>query len=59
MICHLRGDAICQLVELRVDELEDWNDLIAVLRDRLLPAIVTCRPTWEGGHSEHDRLLDQ
>ena len=39
------------LVELRVDKLEDVSVLVRLLDAKLLPAIVTCRPTWEGGHS--------
>ncbi|CAI7838809.1 unnamed protein product [Closterium sp. NIES-54] len=38
--------------ELRVDHLTEFDpsvDLPALLNDRCLPVIVTCRPTWEGG----------
>jgi len=36
------------LVELRLDGVADV-DVAAALRGRRLPAIVTCRPVWEGG----------
>ena len=45
------------LVELRLDTASD-PDVAAVLQDRQRPVIVTCRPTWEGGHfqgSEEER----
>ena len=38
------------LVELRVDVFD--GDVNALLAGSILPAIVTCRPTWEGGQSE-------
>lgn len=47
-------EAGAQMVELRVDMLEDEEALEILLRDRVLPAIVTCRPEWEGGRSELD-----
>src|SRR5579862_5564244 len=37
------------MVELRLDGVEDVN-VRGALRGRLLPAIVTCRAAWEGGH---------
>lgn len=40
------------LVELRVDSLTDANDVARLARESILPCIVTCRPTWEGGHSQ-------
>jgi 3-dehydroquinate dehydratase len=51
------------LVELRLDGI-DRPDAAAALEGRLRPAIVTCRPRWEGGEfdgSEQERrqiLLD-
>jgi 3-dehydroquinate dehydratase/shikimate dehydrogenase len=42
------------LVELRIDELEDEETLQILLKDRVLPAIVTCRPEWEGGRCTLD-----
>lgn len=49
------------LVELRVDTVRDPS-AAGALAGRRLPAIVTCRPTWEGGHfagaeEERRRLL--
>jgi 3-dehydroquinate dehydratase / shikimate dehydrogenase len=46
------------LVELRLDTLAD-PDVAGALDGRKSPVIVTCRPTWEGGHfagSEEERL---
>src|SRR5207247_1144392 len=45
------------LVELRLDSVSDPN-AAGALAGRRRPVIVTCRPTWEGGHfagSEEDR----
>ncbi len=42
--CH---DA--DLVELRLDDVRDL-DVARALRGRQQPVVVTCRPTWEGGH---------
>ena len=45
------------LVELRLDTVSD-PDVAGALAGRKLPVIVTCRPTWEGGHfkgSEEER----
>ena len=39
------------LVELRIDKLEDMEDLEELLDEKVCPAIVTCRPTSEGGFS--------
>jgi len=36
------------MVELRLDGVQDI-DVVGALAGRTLPAIVTCRPTWEGG----------
>lgn len=47
-------EAGAQMLELRVDALEDEEILGILLRDRVLPAIVTCRPEWEGGQCELD-----
>jgi 3-dehydroquinate dehydratase/shikimate dehydrogenase len=46
-------------VEYRVDTFTDLAGIEAVLAASPLPAIVTCRPTWEGGEcelSDGDRL---
>src|ERR1043166_7393962 len=45
------------LVELRLDTVKDPN-VGGALAGRKLPVILTCRPTWEGGHftgSEEER----
>ena len=45
------------MVELRLDSVAD-PDVAAALDGRQIPAIVTCRPTWEGGQfsgSEQER----
>lgn len=39
------------VVELRVDRVTEPDIVTAVVRDCALPAIVTCRPNWEGGES--------
>jgi 3-dehydroquinate dehydratase/shikimate dehydrogenase len=49
--------ANADLVELRLDTVSDPN-VAGALAGRKLPAIVTCRPQWEGGHfkgSEEER----
>jgi 3-dehydroquinate dehydratase / shikimate dehydrogenase len=48
------GAAGAELIELRIDTLRADADLDALLKSCPLPAIVTCRPTWEGGLSELD-----
>jgi 3-dehydroquinate dehydratase/shikimate dehydrogenase len=54
-----RRDAVADadLIELRLDTVSD-PDVAGALADRRRPAIVTCRPVWEGGQfrgSEEDR----
>ena len=54
-----RRDAVrdADLVELRLDGLAD-PDVAGALEGRRVPAIVTCRPEWEGGRfagSEDER----
>ena len=58
-LCAAR-DAVrdADIVELRLDGVRD-PDVAAALSGRRLPAIVTCRPAWEGGRfdgSEDERL---
>lgn len=54
----LAGEHGADVVEYRVDELfSGLDDLPAVQRlveGSPLPCIVTCRPTWEGGHYDGD-----
>jgi 3-dehydroquinate dehydratase/shikimate dehydrogenase len=40
------------MVELRMDSLSSAEALAPLLKDSPLPVTVTCRPTWEGGHSD-------
>ena len=60
-----RRDAVrdADLVELRLDGIGD-PDVAGALDGRRLPAIVTCRPTWEGGkfdgsEEERHRILGE
>ena len=50
----LAAEAGADMVELRIDALTlaDAADLGELIEQAVLPCIVTCRPTWEGGHSE-------
>ena len=52
----LAAERGADLVELRVDELEDASVLGRLLADQRLAVIVTCRPTWEGGRSTRSDL---
>ncbi len=45
----LAAEAGADTVELRIDTFE--GDVAALVQKSILPAIVTCRPTWEGGRS--------
>lgn len=47
-------EAGADMVELRIDRLRDPSVTSLLLADRLLPAIVTCRTTSEGGFSPLD-----
>lgn len=59
-----RADAIraaelgADIVEYRIDRLFDSSDdepeVLRLVEDSPLPCIVTCRPTWEGGHYDGD-----
>lgn len=45
------------LVEIRLDHLTTFNpspDLHTLIQDRLLPVLITYRPTWEGGKYDGD-----
>ena len=46
------AEAGADLIELRVDHLADASSLAAILAACPVPAVVTCRPVWEGGYSE-------
>src|SRR6478735_3793013 len=46
------AEAGADLVELRIDHLTEAALVDEVVRAAPVPTIVTCRPTWEGGHSE-------
>lgn len=51
------GDADADMVEVRMDYAREL-DVAGVLAGRPCPILVTCRPTWEGGHfqgSEEER----
>src|SRR4051812_31166798 len=48
----LAAEAGADLVELRVDSFAEPAALAGLAAQSILPLIVTCRPTWEGGQSE-------
>lgn len=53
------AEAGADLVELRIDRLTDVDQIRQLTARTIIPCIVTCRPTWEGGESEledHQRL---
>jgi 3-dehydroquinate dehydratase/shikimate dehydrogenase len=52
----LAAEAGADVVELRIDALDNASIITQLLKPGLLPAIVTCRPTWEGGQSRLDDL---
>lgn len=43
------AEAGATLVELRVDQFTDRVQVGQLVRESILPCVVTCRPTWEGG----------
>src|SRR5690349_4121457 len=47
----LAAEAGANLVELRLDDLTDEQEVRQIVQASLLPCILTCRPTWEGGRS--------
>ncbi|MCO5551206.1 hypothetical protein L7F22_004705 [Adiantum nelumboides] len=60
---HFAHSQGADIVELRLDHISHFNppvDLPLLLKDRPLPAIVTYRPTWEGGEyvGAEDARLD-
>jgi 3-dehydroquinate dehydratase/shikimate dehydrogenase len=46
------AEAGADLVELRIDEFTDPALVRSLVAESILPAIVTCRPEWEGGHAD-------
>jgi 3-dehydroquinate dehydratase/shikimate dehydrogenase len=44
------------LIEYRIDRIADEAAVHELLRDPPVPCIATCRPSWEGGHSEQSDL---
>ncbi len=48
----LAAEAGAEMVELRIDHLTDDSVVAQAIKATSLPCIVTCRPVWEGGHSE-------
>lgn len=46
------AEAGADLVELRIDEFTDPALVASLVNESILPAIATCRPEWEGGHSD-------
>jgi 3-dehydroquinate dehydratase/shikimate dehydrogenase len=50
----LAAEGGADMVELRIDHVSEQAqqvEMVELLRDKLMPVIVTCRPTWEGGYS--------
>jgi 3-dehydroquinate dehydratase/shikimate dehydrogenase len=45
-------EAGADMVELRIDDLAEAVDVQSIISDFDRRFILTCRPTWEGGHSE-------
>lgn len=45
------AEAGADMVELRLDTIDDPQLVKEIVSQSLLPCIVTCRPTWEGGRS--------
>lgn len=50
----LAAELGADLVELRLDRLDNADAATAAVRAAALPCVLTCRPTWEGGESELD-----
>ena len=46
------AEAGADLIELRIDDLTEAVDVQSIISDFDRRFILTCRPTWEGGHSE-------
>jgi 3-dehydroquinate dehydratase/shikimate dehydrogenase len=55
--------AFADMVEVRLDTV-DRPDAVGAIEGRRRPVLVTCRPTWEGGHftgseAERERILSE
>jgi 3-dehydroquinate dehydratase/shikimate dehydrogenase len=48
----LAAERGADIVELRIDQFHEPEQLKELLSSRTVPCIVTCRPTWEGGLCE-------
>ena len=48
----IAAEAGADMVELRVDLITDPQQISGLVNDSILPCVVTCRPTWEGGQCE-------
>ncbi len=46
------AEAGADFVELRIDRFTDSALVASLVNESILPAIATCRPEWEGGHSD-------
>src|SRR5881394_4676508 len=46
------AEAGADVVELRLDRITDDWQAASLVEQSILPCILTCRPTWEGGESE-------
>src|SRR5438552_1755860 len=45
-------EAGADIVELRIDSIQDRSIVQTIVGEFDVPFILTCRPTWEGGNSE-------
>jgi 3-dehydroquinate dehydratase/shikimate dehydrogenase len=46
------AEAGAEMVELRIDRFTDIQALDQILHKAVVPCILTCRPTWEGGQND-------
>jgi len=42
------------LVEYRIDDFTDEAEVVKLIEQTPIPCVLTCRPTWEGGHYDGD-----
>jgi 3-dehydroquinate dehydratase/shikimate dehydrogenase len=47
----IAAEAGADMVELRIDAIADSSHIQQIIEQAVIPCIVTCRPTWEGGQS--------